>query len=109
MEMWRRLGSTRLGFNVTGQVSMFKYQLRLHITGPKRRWSLWVLFIAMDLQVRVFGPSDIVYIPTDHLYIRTFPLSGFMDRRSRYKRIKSHRKSVEVKKWLCQKFSKITQ
>ena len=41
-------------------------------------------FIPADRQVRVFGPSGIVHIPSDHLSVRTIPLYGCMDRIFRY-------------------------
>ena len=41
-------------------------------------------FILSDWRVRVFWSSGIVDIPSDRLYVRTIPLSGCMDRRSRY-------------------------
>ena len=34
--------------------------------------------------MRVVGSSGIVYRPYDPIYVRTIPMSGFMDRRSRY-------------------------
>ena len=43
-----------------------------------------VFFVSADWLVRVFWLSDIVYIPSNCLYIRTFTLYGCMDRRSRY-------------------------
>ena len=56
-------------------------QAGLHVTGP---WSgsIGASFVPTDWWVRVFGPSCIVYIPSDRLYIQTIPLSGCMYRHS---------------------------
>ena len=37
--------------------------------------------------MRVFCSSGLIDRPSYHLYVRTIPLSGYMDRRSRYSRI----------------------
>ena len=48
------------------------------------RGSLGALFVSVYFQVRVFWLSGIIYRPSDHMYIRTIPMSECMDRRSRY-------------------------
>ena len=40
--------------------------------------------------VRVFGPSGLVYRLSNLLYVRTIPLSGCMDIRSRYRGVSVH-------------------
>ena len=47
--------------------------------------SLGVLFVLEDWQVRVFWLSGLVDRPSDRLCIHTIPLSGCMERRSRYR------------------------
>ena len=54
-----------------------------HVTGPWRGFQ-GVLFVSEDWWVRVFWSSGPVDRPSDCLYVRTIPLPGCMDRRSRY-------------------------
>ena len=51
------------------------------VMGPSRR-SQGYLFVFLDWQVRLFGPSGIVDWTTDHMYVRTIPLYGCMYRYS---------------------------
>ena len=46
--------------------------------------SLGASFVPADWRVRVFESSGLKDRPSDRLSIRTIPLSGCMDRRSRY-------------------------
>ena len=43
------------------------------------------LFVPEYLWVRVFVPSGLVHRPSDRMSVRTIPLSGYMERRYRYK------------------------
>ena len=82
--MWLKLGGNSLSVSwIESGENWVKFQVGFHLMGP-RRWSLGVLFISVDWQVRMFRPSGIIDIPLDGLYIRTIPMSGCMDRRSRY-------------------------
>ena len=54
-----------------------------HVMGPWS-WSQGVLLAPSDWQVRVFRTSGLVDRQSDRLYIRNIPLSGFMNRCSRY-------------------------
>ena len=38
------------------------------------------LFLPTGWRLRVFGPSGFVDRPSEHIYVRTIPLSGCMDR-----------------------------
>ena len=52
-------------------------------TGPWRG-SLGVFFVSADWWVRLFWSFGLTDRLSDHLYVRTIPLSGCIDRRSRY-------------------------
>ena len=64
--------------------SVYVKQAGFHVMGP-RRGSLRASLVSVDLQVRVLWSSDLVDRPSDYLYVCTIPLSGFMDRQSRYR------------------------
>ena len=53
-----------------------------------KQGSLGASFVSADWQVRVFWLSGIVDRPSNHLYIRNIPMSGCMDRRSCYTRLR---------------------
>ena len=64
-------------------IDMGRVRSGLHVTGPRSR-SLEASFVPVDWRVRVFGPSVIVNIPSDRLYVRNIPLYGCMVICSRY-------------------------
>ena len=54
--------------------------------------------------MRVFWSSGLVDRPSDRLYVRTIPLSGCMDRRSRYRQVnggKYWNVARVARKWLA--------
>ena len=64
--------------------SVYMKRSIFHVTGPWRG-SLGATFVPVDWQVRMFGQSGLIYRPSGHIYVRTIPLSGCVDRRSCYR------------------------
>ena len=80
---WGRIRSRRR--SCRHSVSMKR--VGFYVTGP-RSGSLVASLVPVGWQVRVFGISGLIDRPSDHMYVRTIPLSGCMCRRSCYKEIK---------------------
>ena len=51
------------------------------VTGSAKGGTWWESFILKDWRVRVFGPSGLVDILSNRLYVRTINLYKFMERR----------------------------
>ena len=57
--------------------------VRIPFNRAEERGSMGTAFVLADFQVRVFWSSGTVDRPSVYMYIRTIPLSGCMDGRSR--------------------------
>ena len=69
--------------SIPGIAALSGWKFPVYVTGPIR-WSLGASLVPSYWQVRVFGTSDIVDRPSDHLYLRTINLPGCMYRCSHY-------------------------